>query len=118
MPVGRLSVPPRLTAPAACGGKRLSHRGSFARSFATSAFAASCAAVASLNFFISAGVVLPRPIGSAARFIANAERSAAMALWRASVRSSANTSPTVLRQWSRHTVVAEGPTGPQKRRPE
>jgi hypothetical protein len=47
--------------------------------------------VASLNFLISAGEVLPLPIGSAARFVANAERSAAMALWSASVVSSANT---------------------------
>ena len=36
--------------------------------------------VASLNFLISAGLVLPLPIGSAALFIAYAERSAAMAL--------------------------------------
>ena len=56
------------------------HRGSFERSLATSAFVASCAAVASLNFLISAGLVLPLPIGSAALFIAYAERSAAMAL--------------------------------------
>ena len=74
------------------GGKAaLGHRGSFARSRATSAFAASCAAVASLNFLISAGEVLPLPIGSAARFIANAERSAAIALWSATVMSSAKT---------------------------
>ena len=56
------------------------HRGSFARNLATSAFAASCAAVASLNFLISAGVVRLLPIGSAALFVAYAERSAAMAL--------------------------------------
>ena len=56
------------------------HRGSFTRNLATSAFAASCAAVASLNFFISAGVVRLLPIGSAALFAAYAERSAAMAL--------------------------------------
>ena len=58
----------------------LGHRGSFERSLATSAFVASCAAVASLNFLISAELVLPLPIGSAALFIAYAERSAAMAL--------------------------------------
>ena len=58
----------------------LGHRGSFERSLATSAFVASCAAVVSLNFLISAGLVLPLPIGSAALFIAYAERSAAMAL--------------------------------------
>jgi hypothetical protein len=58
---------------AAVGHRRL-------RNLATSAFAASCAAVASLNFLISAGLVLARPIGSADLFKANALRSAAMAL--------------------------------------
>jgi hypothetical protein len=62
-----------LPAEAAVGHRRL-------RNLATSAFAASCAAVASLNFLTSAGLVLPRPIGSAALFKANALRSAAMAL--------------------------------------